>query len=108
MEVIKKGMKLSVPKNFNEGNRLPEIIIYFEENFNGFEYRTNCDVDFVGNFFNDCIKSIVVVSGTWEFFKDANFKKGKNNKSGFSFIYKIGYYLKLQFEEISSFRLVEL
>lgn len=43
-------MKLSVLKNFKDGDRMPEIVIYSEENFKGFEYKTNCDIDFVGNF----------------------------------------------------------
>ena len=55
-----------------------KVIIYSEKNLNGKSFTTNCDVDFVGDFFNgndyDSIKSIKVLSGTWEFYKDAGCK----------------------------------
>lgn len=73
MEAIKKEMRLSIPDNFKEGDRIPEIVIYSEENFGGIEYRTNCNIDLVGKLFNSAVKSIIVVSGTWEIFKNKNF-----------------------------------
>jgi hypothetical protein len=76
MEAIKKEMRLSKPENFADGDRIPEIVIYSEENFSGIEYRTNCNVDLVGKLMNDNVNSIIVVSGTWEVFehKDYNGK----------------------------------
>lgn len=75
MEAIKKEMRLSIPDNFKEGDRIPEIVIYSEENFGGIEYRTNCNIDLVGKLLNSSVKSIVVVSGTWKIYKDRDFKK---------------------------------
>ena len=91
--------------------RIPEIIVYTEENFRGKEFRTNCDVSFVGDDFNGKIKSIIIISGIWEFYKDAEFRIGnlKNHKN--SRLLNPGYYKKweskdseLDIENISSFR----
>lgn len=106
MEAIKKEMRLSRPENFADGVRIPEIVIYSEENFQGVEYRTNCNVDFVGKLFNSSIKSIIVVSGTWEFYKDADFKKGIQSKGGFSFVLTPGYYETLESTNFSSFKCI--
>jgi hypothetical protein len=73
MEAIKNEMRLSSPENFADGDRIPEIVIYSEENFQGNEYRTNCNVDLVGKLMNDNVNSIIVVSGTWEVFEHQNF-----------------------------------
>ena len=76
----------------NRSIRIPEVVVYMEVNFGGEDFRTNCDVDYVGELFNGKIKSIVVVSGTWEFYKDAGFKKGREDRNGFRFILETGYY----------------
>lgn len=104
MEAIKKEMRLSKPENLKEGDRIPEIVIYSEENFEGIEYRTNCNIIFLGKLLNSSVKSLVVVSGTWEFYKDAEFKEGSTDKGGFSFVLKLGYYKTLERTNFSSFR----
>ena len=53
--------------------RIPEVVVYKGNDFDGEEYRTNLDVEFVGANWNDIIFSIVVVSGEWVFYKDANY-----------------------------------
>jgi len=75
MESIKKEIRLSKPEIYKSTDkRLPEIVIYSEENFAGIEYRTNCNIDFVGKLFNDAVKSIVVVSGVWEIYQHKDFR----------------------------------
>jgi hypothetical protein len=106
MEEIKKEMRLSKPENFADVVRIPEIVIYSEDNFEGFEYRTNCNADYVGKLFNGSVKSIIVVSGTWEFYKDADFKVGTQSKGGFSFVLTPGYYETLERTNFSSFKCI--
>lgn len=56
----------------------PEIIIFEHQNFNtgeggeGFEFRTNLAVAWIGDW-NDRISSIIIVSGVWRFYNDADF-----------------------------------
>lgn len=49
--------------------RLPEIEIFQHIDFGGFSARTNLNWYFVGDWWNDKISSIVVVSGTWRFYE---------------------------------------
>jgi hypothetical protein len=58
---------------------VPEIIIYEHSHFNtgegdreGFEFRTNLAVSWIGDW-NDRISSIIIVSGVWRFYNDADF-----------------------------------
>lgn len=84
-------------KAWKQGLPMPEIVFYTEEIFEDesikekFEesYRTNCDVEFIGDYIptvirqnevgtiamNDKITFIVVVSGEWQLYKDADFKE---------------------------------
>ncbi len=55
-------------------NRIPEIVIYREINFQEEAYRTNCNVKYIGDLWNDDMSSLIIVSGEWEFYKDANYK----------------------------------
>jgi hypothetical protein len=52
---------------------LPEIVVFMDANFGGEEWRTNLDYTYVGSHWNDQISSIIVVSGTWEFWSGANY-----------------------------------
>ena len=90
---------------------IPEIIVYLNKNFVGDGFRTNCDVDYVGDEFNDDIISAVVVSGVWKFYQHAGYNNGHR---GFSFELAPGYYsdlsVRIGSEEIgiSSFKCVTL
>src|SRR5262249_60376195 len=44
---------------------------------------------YVGDFWNDKISSIIVVSGTWQFWRHANFQKGPGDTD---WILRPGYY----------------
>jgi hypothetical protein len=52
---------------------LPEIVVFWDINFGGESLRTNLSSSYVGNHWNDEISSIIVVSGTWEFYEHSNF-----------------------------------
>jgi hypothetical protein len=59
---------------------LPEIVVYKDINFGGDSWRFNMPPgwgwSYVGDDWNDSISSVVVVSGTWQFFNNAGFDYG--------------------------------
>ncbi len=59
----------------HEGNqRLPEVVVYDHTGFRGAYARTNLSFQFLGNFWNDRISSLIVVSGVWRFYRDEYYK----------------------------------
>jgi Beta/Gamma crystallin len=52
----------------------PEVVVFEHANFQGAEKRTNLNLSYVGDFWNDKISSIIVISGTWRFFQHANYQ----------------------------------
>src|SRR5258707_1088749 len=52
---------------------VPEVVVYWDINFGGESWRTNLNYSYVGDHWNDQISSIIVVSGTWQFWRDAGF-----------------------------------
>ena len=77
--------------NLNKTMPIPEVIVYLNKNFAGDSFRTNCDVSYVGDEFNDDIISAVVVSGEWGFYQHADYNE-KSVRTGFEFTLKPGYY----------------
>ncbi len=58
-----------------EGNfRLPELVIYDHAGFKGTYARTNLSFHYLGNYWNDRISSVVIVSGIWRFYRDDYYK----------------------------------
>jgi Beta/Gamma crystallin len=58
-----------------EGNhRLPEIIVYDHIGFKGAYARTNLSFHYLGDFWNDRISCVIVVSGIWRFYRDEYYK----------------------------------
>ncbi len=58
-----------------EGNfRLPEVVIYDHAGFKGTYARTNLSFHFLGDYWNDRISSLIVVSGIWRFHRDEYYK----------------------------------
>jgi len=58
-----------------EGNlRLPEVVIYDHVGFKGAYARTNLSFHFLGDYWNDRISSLIVVSGVWRFYRDEYYK----------------------------------
>ena len=56
------------------GFRLPEIVIYDHVAFKGAYSRTNLSFHYLGDFWNDRISSLIVVSGIWRFYRDEYYK----------------------------------
>ena len=78
---------------------LPEVVVYWDANWGGDSFRTNLDINYVGDEWNDQISSIVVVSGTWQFFENANFGGGY-----YSFVENSD--VNIANDSISSFKIV--
>jgi len=58
-----------------EGNsRLPELVLYDHAGFKGAYARTNLSFHFLGDYWNDRISSLVIVSGIWRFHRDEYYK----------------------------------
>ncbi len=54
--------------------RLPEVVVYDHICFGGAYARTNLSFHFIGDFWNDRISSLIVVSGVWRFYRDEYYK----------------------------------
>jgi hypothetical protein len=105
-----RGARVQIPgiEQIGSDGRLPEVVVYQNSDFGGEEYRTNLNVLYFpqDSFWNDCISSIIVVSGVWEFCVDSYYK-GRSSKL------TPGYYrnpdaFHLPNDSISSFRVVGL
>ena len=53
---------------------MPEVVIYDHVGFKGAYARTNLSFHFLGDFWNDRISSLIVVSGVWRFYRDEYYK----------------------------------
>ena len=53
--------------------RIPEVVVYWDKDFQGESWRTNLSHSYVGDHWNGLISSIIVVSGTWEFWSGIDF-----------------------------------
>ena len=85
---------------------LPELIIYDHIGFKGAYARTHFSFHYIGDYWNDRISCIVVVSGVWRFYRD-EYYKGPHWDLG------PGYYESFFSEKgpddvVSSFQCVEL
>lgn len=56
------------------GYRLPELVIYDHAGFKGAYARTNLSFQYLGDYWNDRISSLVIVSGVWRFYRDEYYK----------------------------------
>lgn len=52
---------------------MAEMIVFADSNFRGSSGSFTQDLSNVGNFWNDKITSVKVISGTWQVFGDTNF-----------------------------------
>ena len=53
---------------------LPEIIVFDHVGFKGASARTNLSFHYLGDFWNDRISCVIVVSGIWRFYRDEYYK----------------------------------
>src|SRR5207253_2959953 len=65
--------KVQVPL-VTEVIRLPELVVYDHTGFKGAYARTNLSFNYIGDFWNDRISSLIVVSGVWRFYRDEYYK----------------------------------
>jgi hypothetical protein len=86
---------------------LPEVVVYWDINFGGENWRTNLGWGYVGDHWNDQISSIVIVSGTWQFYEHAGFGGAASKPLG------PGYYrwvedpsVNIANDSISSFKII--
>jgi Beta/Gamma crystallin len=89
--------------NMDAATRLPEVVVYFHRNFGDPSFRTNLNVSYVGDAWNDQISAIVVVSGKWQFYRHRDFVEPMGQILG------PGYYpwvadVGIENDHISSFR----
>ena len=54
--------------------RLPELVIYDHIGFKGAYARTHLSFHYIGDYWNDRVSCIIVVSGVWRFFRDEYYK----------------------------------
>ena len=54
--------------------RLPELVLYDHIGFKGAYARTNLSFHYIGDFWNDRISCLIVVSGIWRFYRDEYYK----------------------------------
>jgi hypothetical protein len=54
--------------------RLPELVLYDHIGFKGAFARTNLSFHYVGDYWNDRISCLIVVSGVWRFYRDDYYK----------------------------------
>ena len=53
---------------------MPELVIFDHVGFKGAACRTNLSFHFLGDFWNDRISSLIIVSGVWRFYRDEYYK----------------------------------
>ena len=73
------------PKEISGKVTLPEVVIFEHRHWQGASFRTNLNVPWVGDWWNDRISGIIVASGTWKFYEHINY-------GGSSWELKQGYY----------------
>jgi hypothetical protein len=61
---------------------LPEVEVFRDANFGGGSWRTSLNYTYVGDDWNDSISSIVVYSGTWQFYEHGNYGGARSNPLG--------------------------
>ena len=53
---------------------MPELVIFDHVGFKGAACRTNLSFHYLGDFWNDRISSVIIVSGVWRFYRDDYYK----------------------------------
>jgi hypothetical protein len=53
---------------------MPELVVFDHIGFKGAACRTNLSFHFLGDFWNDRISSLIIVSGVWRFYRDEYYK----------------------------------
>ena len=67
LEALKGDFKIG-------GDQLPEVVVYWDIKFGGADFRTNLNVNYIGDTWNDQVSSFIIVSGKWQFYRDRDFQ----------------------------------
>ena len=68
------AVTLSREPTLAEAPPMPEIVVFDHSGFRGAYARTNLSFLYLGDFWNDRISSLIIVSGVWQFFRDDYYK----------------------------------
>lgn len=62
---------VAIPQNLSSEVNFepPEVVVYEHRNWGGANLRTNLNVTWVGDWWNDRISGIIVVRGIWRFYE---------------------------------------
>ncbi|HST36638.1 MAG TPA: beta/gamma crystallin-related protein [Allosphingosinicella sp.] len=97
---------VAITHDLRTANRIPEIVLFGDRNFRGFQFRSNLSYPRIS--FSDTISSFIVIDGLWEFFKHEEYqgKLGTGTKQ-----FGVGYYpwvedVGIPNDTISGFRCV--
>lgn len=85
---------------------LPELVLYDHIGFKGAYARTNLSFHYIGDFWNDRISCLIVVSGVWRFYRD-EYYKGPSWELGPGY-YESFFTAKGPDDVVSSFQCIEL
>jgi hypothetical protein len=107
--IIMSNLKVEALKSdFLAGaSQIPEVVVYWDVNFGGAELRTNLNVTYIGDVWNDQVSSFIIVSGKWQFYKDINYGTPVGAVLGpgyYSWVENYG----IPNDSVSSFKCVEL
>jgi hypothetical protein len=53
---------------------MPELVVYDHTGFRGAYARTNLSFHYIGDYWNDRISCLIIVSGVWRFYRDEYYK----------------------------------
>jgi len=90
------------PERMGGGGRGCEMIVYSDENYRGPSRQFYSGTPFVGDYWNDRISSVQIISGVWAFFWDAGFE-GERFEAGPGGYRYVGDHWN---DQISSFRCI--
>lgn len=106
MENLKSEPVVAVNSHLNN-YQIPEVVLYWDRNFGGAQFRTNLNISYIGDAWNDQVSSFIIVSGKWQFYRDINFQTPEGAVLGpgyYSWVEDYG----IGNDSISSFKCVEL
>jgi hypothetical protein len=90
----------------NATGSLPEVDVFFHRDFGGPSFRTNLNIIYIGDAWNDQVSSFVIVSGKWQFYKHRDFIEPMGPVLGPGYYPWVGD-LGIENDAISSYRCVE-
>lgn len=69
--------------------RVPEVVCFAHEHFQSPGFRVNIGYDYIGDYWNDEITSVIVVSGTWQFYEHEDRGGAASNPVGPGYYFNV-------------------